>query len=204
MKFHENILKLYAVTNFSVSDDESCVKEKITAVVDAGVTCVQLREKHSPYNKFLKRALQIKSICNGVGIPFIINDNVKIAIEANSDGVHVGQNDLNPLEVRKLIGKGKIVGVSVQTVEQALKAEQNGADYLGVGAIFPTFTKSDALSVSFKMLKTICNSVSIPVVAIGGINLDNIFGLKYSGVKGVAVSSYIFKSNEISVRTKNL
>lgn len=204
MKFNENIFLLYAITNFNSLDNENSVKEKIINAIHGGVTCIQLREKNLSQNDFFDRALLIKRICDENNIVFIINDNVKIARNSNSDGVHVGQNDLDARYVRKLIGHNKILGVSVQSVDQAIEAESNSADYLGVGSIFTTSTKSDADMVSIETLKKICHSVSIPVVAIGGINCNNVYKLKNTGIKGLAISSFIFSSNNIEKRCREV
>ena len=203
MKLDKSVLTLYAITNFNFSDDEISITDKITKIINGGVTCVQLREKELPYEQFLKRALLIRKICKKRNITFIVNDNIKIALESDADGIHIGQDDLNILEARKLIGN-KILGVSVQTPTQAIEAEKFGADYLGIGAIFSTQTKKDASIVSLSTLKKISHDVFIPVVAIGGLNLKNIEKLKNSGISGIAVSSAIFSSNDIENQTKNL
>lgn len=203
MKLDKNVLTLYAVTNFNFSDNEISITDKITQIINGGVTCVQLREKNLPYEKFLKRALLIRKICKKRNITFIVNDNIKIAIESDADGIHIGQDDLNILEARKLIGN-KILGISVQTPDQAIEAEKFGADYLGVGAIFSTQTKKNASIISVSTLKKISHDVSIPVVAIGGLNLTNIEKLKNSRMSGIAVSSAIFSSNDIENKTKDL
>ena len=203
MKLDKNVLTLYAVTNFNFSDNEISMTDKITKGINGGVTCIQLREKNLPYEQFLKRALLIRKICKERNITFIVNDNIKIAIESDADGVHIGQDDLNILETRKLIGN-KVLGISAQTVNQAIEAEKYGVDYLGVGAIFATQTKQDASIVAINTLKKISLTVSIPVVAIGGLNLNNIKKLKRSGIKGIAVSSAIFSSNDIENQTRNL
>src|SRR5699024_6030689 len=136
--------------------------------------------------------IKIKELCKKYNVPFIINDNVEIALKSNADGIHVGQDDMGAKEVRKLIGKDKILGVSVQTVEQALLAQSQGANYLGVGSIFTTTSKDDAKSVSINTLKEICNAVNIPVVAIGGIDKDNVKQLSQTGISGIAVISAIY------------
>lgn len=203
MKVDKASMLLYAVTDRTCVG-ENCLASQIEEAVKAGVTFVQLREKHIDNDEFLQRAKEIKAITDKYNVPFVINDNVEVAIACDADGVHVGQSDMASKDVRKLIGEDKIVGVSVQTVEQAVKAEQNGADYLGVGAVFSTSTKHDADSVSFDTLKAICNSVAIPVVAIGGINKDNILDLSGSNVDGIAVVSAIFAQDDITEATKGL
>ena len=203
MKLDKNVLTLYAVTNFNFFDNEISMTDKITKVINGGVTCIQLREKNLPYEQFLKRALLIRKICKKRNITFIVNDNIKIAIDSDADGVHIGQDDLNILEARKLIGN-KILGISVQTVNQAIEAEKYGASYLGIGAIFSTQTKHDASIVAINTLKKISLTVSIPVVAIGGLNINNIKKLKSTGINGIAVSSAIFSSNDIESQARNL
>ena len=143
-------------------------------------------------------------MCREYQVPFVINDNVKIAEEIGADGVHVGQKDMEAEDVRKRLGPDKIIGVSAQTVEQAKKAEQHGADYLGVGAVFPTGSKADATEVSHEVLKEICRAVRIPVIAIGGISRKNVMELKGSGICGVAVISAIFASRDIRTAAAEL
>ena len=145
-----------------------------------------------------------KKVTDQYHVPFIINDNIEVALKADADGVHVGQKDMEAGNVRELIGKDKILGVSAQTVEQALAAERSGADYLGVGAVFSTATKQDAQNVGISVLKEICRAVSIPVVAIGGINAYNIKELKGSGIAGAAVVSALFAQNDIKAAAENL
>lgn len=203
MKLDKKILTLYAITNFNFYDSEISITNKIKKAINGGVTCIQLREKYLSYKQFLKRALLIRKICKENNITFIVNDNIKVAIESDADGIHIGQNDLNIIEARKLIGN-KILGVSVQTLDQALKAEKSGANYLGIGAIFSTQTKQDASIVAINTLKKISLTVSIPVVAIGGLNLKNIEKLKNSGIAGIALSSAIFSSNDTENQTRNL
>jgi thiamine-phosphate pyrophosphorylase len=196
-------LLLYIVTDrawLGGSTLEAQVEESICA----GATCVQLREKDLPYAEFLAEAQRIQTLCRRYGVPFIVNDNVDVAIACGADGVHVGQSDLAAGETRKKIGKDKILGVSAQTVEQAISAEKNDADYIGVGAVFPTGTKPDADAVSYETLKRICQNISIPVVAIGGIHAGNLLRLAGSGIDGVAVVSAIFASPDIAKATSEL
>ena len=156
------------------------------------------------YDSFLKEAKEIKELCHEYGVKFIVNDNIDIAIECDADGVHVGQDDMNVIEVRKLIGEDKIIGLSAQTVEQAKLAQEQGADYLGVGAVFSTSTKKDAKNITFSELKDICNSVDIPVVAIGGITKDNAIELKGTGIDGISVISAIFAQKDIKGASEEL
>ncbi|MBQ7793976.1 MAG: thiamine phosphate synthase, partial [Clostridia bacterium] len=171
--------------------------EQIAEAVAGGITCLQLREKEMSDYEFLMEALEVKELLQDKNIPLIINDNVDVALKCGADGIHVGQRDMAANDVRKKVGDGMILGVSVQTVKQAVEAEKNGADYLGVGAVFSTSTKLDADSVSYDELKKICASVNIPVVAIGGIGEHNIKKLSGSGLDGVAVVSAIFASSDI-------
>lgn len=187
---------LYAVTDRYWTGKMS-LQEQVESALKGGVTCVQLREKELDFDEFLKEALCFKKLCNDYDVPFIVNDNVEIAVKSNADGIHVGQDDMELCEVRKIVGKDMLIGVSAQTVEQAIEAEKKGADYLGVGAVFNTTTKLDADSVSFSTLKEICESVSIPVVAIGGISADNMMQLSGSNVDGVALVSAIFSADNI-------
>lgn len=203
MKCDKKSLRLYAVTDRSWLNGETltCQVEKS---LKGGVSCVQLREKELSYDEFLSEAFEIKELCKKYSVPFIINDNVDIALKCKADGIHVGQSDMLATDVRKLVGENMILGVSAQTVEQAVLAEKMGADYLGVGAVFSTSTKLDADSVSFDTLKAICNAVSIPVVAIGGITEENMTELKGSGICGVALVSAIYASLDIEDTCKRL
>lgn len=196
-------LLLYAVTDRSWTGEKSLF-EQVEETVKAGTTFVQLREKNISYDEFTNEAKLIKKICAEYNVPFVINDNVTLAKEVDADGVHIGQDDMSITEARAIIGNDKILGVSVQTVKDAILAEQMGADYLGVGAVFPTNSKSDAVEVSYDTLKAICTSVKIPVVAIGGINKSNIKNLTKSGICGIAVISAIFAEKNITQATKEL
>lgn len=194
---------LYAVTDRMWSEEKG-LKGQIKEALEGGITFLQLREKELSDEEFLKEALEIKDMVKEYNIPFVINDNVDVAIKCDANGVHVGQSDMKATDVRSKIGKDKILGVSAHTLEEAIEAEKMGADYLGVGAVFSTSTKLDADDVSFETLKEICDSVNIPVVAIGGISKDNILKLKGSHVDGVAVVSAIFASKNITEDTKEL
>jgi len=196
MKFDKKDLLLYAVTDRSWLGGET-LGSAVKKALDGGATFVQLREKELETGKFLEEAKEIKELCKKYHVPFVVNDNVDIAIAVDADGVHVGQNDMEAGNVRELIGRDKILGVSAQTVEQAVLAEKRGADYLGVGAVFHTGSKADAEYVSYETLKEICKAVNIPVVAIGGITGDNIMELSGSGICGIAVISAIFAQPDI-------
>ena len=203
MKFDKKSLLLYAVTDRTWLNGRS-LYEDVEKAIQGGATLIQLREKNLDYENFKIEALKIQELCRKYQIPFIINDNVELAKEINADGVHVGQNDMNAKNVREILGNEKILGVSAQTPEEAISAENNGADYIGAGAVFHTGTKLDAVEVTHETLKKICNSIKIPVVAIGGINAKNILQLENSGIYGVAVVSAIFASENIKSATQEL
>ena len=196
-------LMLYAVTDRHWLGDET-LYDQVKKALDGGATFVQLREKKLDREDFLAEALEIQKLCKKYGVPFVINDEVSIAKDIDADGLHVGQSDMEAMDVRKVLGPDKILGVSAQTVEQAIIAEKHGADYLGVGAVFATGSKDDADDVSHETLKAICEAVSIPVIAIGGITKDNVSELAGSGICGVAVISAIFGQNDIKKATEEL
>ena len=189
-------LLLYAVTDRHWLGDRT-LYDVVRESLEGGVTFLQLREKDLDEGTFFDEAVKLQAMAKDYGVPFVINDNVDIAIKMNADGVHVGQHDMEAGDVRALIGPDKILGVSAQTVDQAVLAEKRGADYLGVGAVFPTGSKDDADDVSFETLKAICRAVSIPVVAIGGITLENTPDLAGSGICGIAVISAIYARDNI-------
>lgn len=203
MKCDKNDLLLYAVTDRHWLDKRS-LKEVVKESLDGGVTFVQLREKTLEDDKFLEEAKELKQLCKEYNVPFVINDNVDIAIAMDADGVHVGQSDMEAGNVREKLGPDKIIGVSAQTVEQAVLAEKRGADYLGVGAVFPTGSKDDAVEVSHETLKAICEAVSIPVIAIGGISVNNVSELAGSGIVGIAVISAIYAAKDIKKAAEDL
>lgn len=196
-------LLLYAITDRHWLGEQT-LHEQVQETLEGGATFIQLREKELDYDSFLEEAYDIQALCREYDVPFVINDNVELAVECDADGVHVGQSDMAAGDVRKMIGPDKILGVSAQTVEQAKLAEEKGADYLGVGAVFPTGSKDDADEVSHETLKEICEAVSIPVVAIGGITIDNIPELAGSGICGISVISAIFASSDIKQATIDL
>lgn len=196
-------LLLYAVTDRHWLDGRRLI-DVVRESLDGGVTMVQLREKTLEEGKFLEEAKELQALCRERGVPFLVNDNVEIAREMNADGVHVGQSDMEALDVRAILGPDKILGVSAQTVEQAILAEKHGADYLGVGAVFPTGSKDDADDVSYDTLKAICQAVSIPVVAIGGITQQNVEKLAGSGICGVAVISAIYAAKDVKAAAADL
>lgn len=203
MKCDKKNLLLYAVTDRSWLGEQT-LYQQVEETLKGGATFVQLREKKLDDTAFLAEAIEIQGLCRKYNVPFVINDNVEVARKMNADGVHVGQSDMEASAVRALIGEDKILGVSAQTVEQAVLAEQRGADYLGVGAVFYTGSKADADDVSRETLKAICEAVSIPVVAIGGIGRHNVLELGGSGICGVAVISAIFAAKDIRSATAEL
>lgn len=196
MKLDREDMLLYAVTDRTWLNGQS-LSFQVEQALKGGISCVQLREKELSYNDFLNQALELKQVCKNYDVPFIINDDVEIAVKCNADGIHVGQSDMDAYDVRSKIGRDMILGVSVHSVSEALTAQEKGADYLGVGAMFSTSTKLDANDVSFETLSDICKAVSIPVVAIGGIQKHNIKELAGTGIDGVALISAIFASEDI-------
>ena len=196
-------LLLYAVTDRHWLGDRT-LYEVVRESLEGGVTFLQLREKDLDDENFYKEAVRLQEMAREYGVPFVVNDNVDIAVRMDADGVHVGQSDMEAGDVRALIGPDKILGVSAQTVEQAVLAEKRGADYLGVGAVFPTGSKDDAVEVSHETLKAICEAVSIPVVAIGGITVNNTPELAGSGICGIAVISAIYGQKDIYQATVSL
>lgn len=196
-------LLLYAVTDRSWLNGRT-LKEVVREALEGGVTFLQLREKKLDEDTFLAEARELQQLCREYQVPFIVNDNVEIALAMDADGVHVGQSDMEAGNVREKLGPDKIIGVSAHSVEEAVRAQQQGADYLGAGAMFPTGTKSDAGALSIETLQAICEAVSIPVVAIGGITKDNIHTLAGSGIAGTAVVSAIFAQKDIKDAAETL
>ena len=189
-------LLLYGITDRYWLDGRN-LKDDVELALKGGTTMLQLREKKLDEENFYKEAVEIKALCKKYRVPFIINDNVELAKKVDADGVHVGQNDMVAQDVRAIIGPDKILGVSTQTVEEAILAEKMGADYLGVGAVFPTGSKDDCWVLSHDLCRDICSAVKIPVVAIGGITKDNIRELKGLGFAGISVISAIFAQKNI-------
>jgi len=196
MKCDKKAMLLYAVTDRAWVGEQS-LYQQVEAALKGGATCVQLREKDLDEDAFLEEALELSALCKQYGVPFFINDNVDIAIRCHADGIHVGQEDMEAAQVRQKVGDDMIIGVSVHSVEEALDAVRNGADCLGVGAMFSTSTKADADVLTMETLARICAAVDIPVVAIGGIGKDNIHQLAGTGVDGVALVSAIFSAEDI-------
>ena len=203
MKIKSEILRVYGVTDASWTGRFTLL-EQVEQALKGGVTCIQFRDKQLENDAFLREAKKMKVLCEKYHVPLIINDHVDIGVRSGADGVHVGQKDMEAKEVRKLVGEKMIIGVSARTVEQAIQAEQAGADYLGVGAVFGTSTKMDAEKISLERLKEICQAVTIPVVAIGGVQKDNFPELAGTGVAGAALVSAIFSAQDIEEECRNL
>ena len=203
MKFSAQNLLLYAVTDRAWVGRQTLL-EQIESALKGGVTLVQLREKSLPEEQLLQEAKEAAALCHRYGVPLIVNDWVEVALQSGADGVHVGIEDQPVEAIRRRAGKGFLIGATAKTVAQAQAAQAAGADYLGVGAVFPTGTKADASEVSFETLREICQAVEIPVVAIGGVNARNTPRLKDSGIVGIAVVSAIFAQPEIEKATAEL
>jgi thiamine-phosphate pyrophosphorylase len=196
MKCDKEMMRLYAVTDRAWVGEQT-LYEQVESALRGGATCIQLREKELSDEDFLKEALEIAALCKQYNVPFIINDCVEIAILSKADGIHVGQDDMPVAQVREKVGSDMIIGVSVSSPEEALEAVQNGADYLGVGAMFSTSTKLGVDVLSKETLREICTMVDVPVVAIGGISKSNISQLSGTCVDGVALVSAIFSAENI-------
>ncbi len=203
MKCDKRHMLLYAVTDRAWTGKQT-LYQQAEAALKGGVTCVQLREKALDEAAFLQEARDICALCRRYGVPFIVNDNVDVAVACGADGVHVGQEDMEAGEVRRRVGEDMILGVSVHTVEEARQAIRNGADYLGLGAVFPTGTKTDADVMPGDMIRAICGAVDVPTVAIGGLNRSNILQLSGSGVDGAALVSAIFGAEDIEGACREL
>ena len=196
MQFNKDMLKLYAVTDRTWLGGKS-LEEAVEQAILGGVTCVQLREKELDEDELIEAASKLADICHRHNIPLIVNDNYEAALKSGADGVHVGIEDAPVKEIRRIAGSNFIIGATAKTVEQARLAEASGADYLGVGAVFPSPTKKNALRITPDMLSEICGSVTIPAVAIGGISLENAHEIKGCGQVGIAVVSAIFAAEDI-------
>ena len=203
MNCDKSIFLLYAVTDRAFTGKQT-LEQQIEEALASGVTLLQLREKALPEELFLEEALRVRRITERYGVPLIINDNIRIALQCGADGVHVGQGDLEAGKARSLLGPDKILGVTAKTVEQAIRAEAQGADYLGSGAVFPSPTKTDAIPMTRGTLAAICRAVSIPVTAIGGITAANVSLLSGSGFAGAAVVSGIFGQDSIAPAVRTL
>ena len=203
LRVNADAMTLYAVTDRTWVEDTTLM-DQVKEALEGGITFLQLREKHLSKEEFIKEAREMKELSKEYKVPFVINDNIEVALAVDADGVHIGQDDMSVEEARKLLGEDKIIGVSAHNVEEAIKAQKGGADYLGVGAVCATSTKKDANVVSKEEIKKICHTVEIPVVAIGGIKKENIKTLKGTDGDGVAVVSAIFAAKDIKKDTKQL
>ncbi|MEE1393510.1 MAG: thiamine phosphate synthase [Negativibacillus sp.] len=196
MNCSREMMRLYAVTDRSWLNGQT-LYEQVEQALKGGVTLVQLREKGLGAEQFLQEARQIQQLCRRFGVPLIINDSIEVALAVDADGVHLGQDDANAAQARQLLGKDKIIGVSAHNVQEALQAVQDGADYLGSGAVFGSGTKTNVSTLPMQTLREICSAVPIPVVAIGGITEQNLQQLSGSGIAGAAVVSAIFAQENI-------
>ncbi|MDU4890103.1 MAG: thiamine phosphate synthase [Clostridium sp.] len=208
MKFSKEEIKssmlLYAVTDRMWLKEGESLTKVCKEVLENGATFLQIREKDLDEETFEEEAKALKELCEKYHVPFVVNDNVDIAIDIDADGVHVGQSDIKGRDIRSILGPDKILGISAGTVEEAVAAEKAGADYIGVGAVFGTSTKKDARNLSVEKLREISRAVTIPVVAIGGINKSNLMDLSGSAVDGVAVVSAIFAAEDVGKATAEL
>ncbi len=203
MKLEKDMLRLYAIT------DRGCLRgrdlaQQVEAAITGGVTCIQLREKNVSYEELVREAAALKKVCEKYGVPLIVNDDWKAAIESGADGVHVGIEDAPVAEIRKAAGRDFIIGATAKTVEQAKAAEAAGADYLGVGAVFPSPTKTNAVRITPEQLRSICAAVSIPAAAIGGITRENLSEIAGCGQAGIAVVSAIFAPDDVKAAAEEL
>lgn len=203
MNFTKEQLNLYLVTDRHWLANRN-LEDDVEKAILGGVTMVQLREKNIDNDSFIELAKKVKQVCNKYKVPFIINDNLEVALAIDSDGIHIGQDDLPASLVRQKIGPDKILGVSAHNLDEAIAAKKAGATYLGAGAMFSTTTKDNTTNLSIEQLQTITKNVDIPVVAIGGINYDNCLSLKNCNLAGIAVVSAIMAATNISEATSNL
>lgn len=203
MKFSKEMLLLYAVTDRKWTGEKTLYRQ-VEEALKGGATLIQLREKNMPQEDFLKEAREMAALCHRYGTALIINDNVEVALKSGADGVHVGMEDLPVKEIRKQVPGDFIIGATAKTTEQAQRAEKEGADYLGVGAVFPSPTKKNAIRITTEELKKICSSVRIPAVAIGGITSENAGTLVGGGMAGMALVSAVFGAPDIERETAGL
>ena len=203
MNFTAKNLLLYAVT-YRAWVGRQTLLEQIEDALRGGVTLVQLREKDLPQPDFIREAAQATALCHRYGVPLIVNDSLEVALESGADGVHVGIEDQPVAEIRRRVGKGFLIGATAKTVEQARAAQAAGADYLGVGAVFPSPTKKNAIRITTQQLREICSSVAIPCVAIGGISRENLPTLAGGGMAGFALVSAIFSQPDIAAACRDL
>ena len=203
MKISADKLRLYAVTDSAWLNGRS-LAEVVREAIEGGATVVQYREKNKGYEDMLKEAREVCAVCREYGVPFIMNDSVEIAMAVDADGVHLGLDDGDLKAARELLGEGKIIGASTHNVQEALSAQAQGADYLGCGAVFGSTTKTDISSITPEILAQVTSAVQIPVVAIGGINRDNISMLNGCSLAGAAVVSAIFAQKDIRAAAKEM
>lgn len=203
MRFNKDMLLLYAVTDRRWTGSQP-LYQQVEAALKGGATLIQLREKDMDEEEFLKEAREIADLCHSYKKALIINDNVKVALKSGADGVHVGQEDMSASDIRKTVPEDFIIGVTAKTKEQAKKAEREGADYLGEGAVFPSSTKENAIRITTETLKEICSSVEIPAVAIGGITMENMSALAGGGMAGMALVSAVFAASDIEGETRRI
>ena len=204
MRVKKEAMRLYAVTDRAWLKEGQTLKDEVENAIKGGATFIQLREKNAPYMEVRALALELKELCARYKVPFVIDDDVALAKEVDADGVHIGQSDMELKSARMILGSEKIIGVSADTVDTALAAERRGADYIGVGAVFHTDTKTDATAVSREVIRNITGAVTIPVVAIGGIKKDNVRELGGLGLDGIAVVSAIFAADDVYTAAKEL
>lgn len=203
MNFTAQNLLLYAVTDRAWVGRQTLL-EQIESALKGGATLVQLREKNLPRLDYIREAAQATALCHRYGVPLIVNDSLEVALKSGADGVHVGIEDQPVAEIRRQAGKGFLIGATAKTVEQARAAQAAGADYLGVGAVFPSPTKKNAIRITTGQLREICASVSIPCVAIGGISRENLPALAGGGMDGFALVSAIFSQPDIEAACREL
>ena len=203
MKCDKHTMLLYAVTDRAWVGEQT-LYQQVESALKGGATCVQLREKQLGDADFLQEAIQIHALCQQYGVPLFINDNVKVALQCHAEGIHVGQDDMAAAQVRQRVGEGMMIGVSAHTVQEALDAVAHGADYLGVGAVFPTSTKTDTRPVTPEIIKQIRAAVTIPFVVIGGVSKENILTLKGLGINGAAVVSAVAAQPDITAAAREM
>ena len=203
MQFNKEMLKLYAITDRTWLGGRS-LEEAVEQAILGGVTCVQIREKGLDDDELVEAASKLADVCHKYNVPLIVNDNYLAALKSGADGVHVGIEDAPVKEIRRIAGRNFIIGATAKTVEQAKLAETEGADYLGVGAVFPSPTKKNAVRITPEKLREICDSVKIPAVAIGGISHENVHEIDGCGQAGIAVVSAIFAADNIKKAAEEL
>lgn len=203
MKVNKESMLVYAITDRHWTGTQT-LEQQVEEVLKNGATFLQIREKNMTHDELVKEAVRIKEIAARYNVPVVIDDDIYAVMEADVDGVHIGQNDMDYVEARKLLGDNKIIGMTAPSVALAKKVEELGADYIGAGAVFSTNTKKDTKPLELSTLKEICNSVSIPVVAIGGIDHSNVRELKGTDIDGVAVISALFGASNPGKATKEL